>query len=169
MGKLNSFPFAQVEPVRFETRASLFLVGLKERYTAATVEEVPSLWARFAPLMRSIPSRTDCEAYGACFHGHGDGSFDYMAGVSVSSFAGVPNSFAKLSIAAHKYAVFAHREHVSKICVTLEAMLHEWLPQSGHTSATTGPEQPVFFERYGSDFNPLTGFGTIEVWLPVRG
>jgi AraC family transcriptional regulator len=23
------------------------------------------------------------------------------------------------------------------------------------------------FERYGKDFNPMTGLGPIEVWMPV--
>jgi AraC family transcriptional regulator len=39
---------------------------------------------------------------------------------------------------------------------------NNWLPASD-VKITDGPS----FERYGKDFNPITGTGTIEVWMPV--
>ena len=39
----------------------------------------------------------------------------------------------------------------------------DWLPQSGY-EAVDAPE----FERYSADFNPDTGTGLLEIWLPVK-
>jgi AraC family transcriptional regulator len=46
-------------------------------------------------------------------------------------------------------------------------MIFQWLPTSGHERAKAqGP--PDFFERYGEGFDPQTGYGDIEVWVPVK-
>jgi AraC family transcriptional regulator len=37
----------------------------------------------------------------------------YLAGVEVSGFSDLPAEFARLRIPARRYAIFAHREHVS--------------------------------------------------------
>jgi hypothetical protein len=64
-------------------------------------------------------------------------------------------------------AVFSHREHVSKICQTLEA-IDKWLPGSGLEVACETTEAPNFFERYSEEFDPRTGMGGMEVCVPIK-
>jgi AraC family transcriptional regulator len=73
-----------------------------------------------------------------------------------------------VNVPAQRYAVFAHSEHVSKLRNTCEAIWRQWLPNSGHEFARPAPGAPDFFERYGPGFNPQTGMGDIEVWVPVK-
>jgi AraC family transcriptional regulator len=46
-------------------------------------------------------------------------------------------------------------------------MISEWLPTSGYEAATS-PGAPDFFERYTEEFDPRTGMGGIEVWIPIK-
>jgi AraC family transcriptional regulator len=73
-----------------------------------------------------------------------------------------------VSIPTQKYAVFSHREHVSKLSNTVGTILSKWLPQSGYEVAHVGADAPDFFERYGEDFDPQTGTGGMEVWIPIK-
>lgn len=63
---------------------------------------------------------------------------------------------------AHRYAVFTHREHVSTIRRTHNTIWNDWLPESGFEAA----DAPSF-ERYGEEFDGATGFGGVEIWLPI--
>ncbi len=40
---------------------------------------------------------------------------------------------------------------------------NKWLPESGHQVAEA-PE----FERYGEEFDPRTGTGGLEIWIPIQ-
>jgi len=40
---------------------------------------------------------------------------------------------------------------------------NKWLPESGHQVAEA-PE----FERYGEEFDPRTGTGGLEIWIPIK-
>ena len=73
-----------------------------------------------------------------------------------------------MTIQAQKYAVFSHREHVSKLRGTLDAISHEWRPEWGQALSNRGVETPAFFERYTEEFDPRTGMGGMEVWVPIR-
>jgi AraC family transcriptional regulator len=88
---------------------------------------------------------------------------DYIAGVEVSDFARVPAELSRLRIPEQKYAVFQHRGHVSLARQTWTAIWNQWLPEYGY-KAVGGPE----FERYTSSFNPATGEGGFEIWIPVK-
>ena len=89
---------------------------------------------------------------------------DYLCAVEVTDFAAVPEESARLRIAAAKYAVFTHRGHISTIRGTWNSIWNDWLPQSGHEAAD-GP----ILERYDySRFDPQTGNGEVELWIPIR-
>ena len=45
---------------------------------------------------------------------------------------------------------------------------NEWLPESGLEVAPAQKGMPDFFERYGEDFDPRTGYGDVEVWVPIK-
>jgi AraC family transcriptional regulator len=58
--------------------------------------------------------------------------------------------------------VFAHRDHVSSISATHYAIMADWAPRSG-----IDPAETLNFERYDERFDPMTGLGGVEIWLPV--
>jgi AraC family transcriptional regulator len=66
-------------------------------------------------------------------------------------------------IAAQRYAVFSHREHISTIRRTLNTIWNQWLPASGHV-----PADAPNFERYDEKFDPVSGMGGLEIWLPLK-
>jgi len=156
----------QLEAPRFENGKALVLAGLRSRYTTETMNGIPAQWERFAPHIGKIPGQVGHAAYGACWNFAG--GIEYLTGVEVSSSSGIPGEFNVVDIPAQKYAVFPHREHVSKLHETLDAIGSIWLPESGHEVARGTADAPNFFERYSEEFDPRTGMGGIEVWIPIK-
>jgi AraC family transcriptional regulator len=157
----------QLEAPRFEFSRALLIAGLRERYTSETMKNMPELWPRFAPHIGNMPGQVARVAYGLCFNALSPDGMDYMAGVEVSGSSGLPSEFGIATIPAQKYAVFSHREHVSKLRETLDA-IDKWLPGSGLEVSCGTADAPDFFERYSEEFNPRTGMGGIEVWVPIK-
>jgi len=152
-----------LEPPRFETSRPFLIAGLGERYSCETSAAIPMQWQRFGPFIGNIPGETGDVAYGVCVNGDDAGNFDYIAGVEVTDFSDLPREFSRVRIPAQKYAVFSHREHISTIRRTVNTIWNKWLPASGHEIADA-PE----FERYGSEFDPRSGNGGLEIWIPVK-
>jgi AraC family transcriptional regulator len=148
---------------RFEDCGEFLIAGLGARYTFTTNEGIPGQWQRFEPYVGNVPNQDGPETYGVCCNADNSGSFEYIAGVRVSEFHGLPEGFATVRISAQRYAIFRHPAHVSMPRRTHYTIWNKWLPASG-VDITDGPS----FERYDKDFNPMTGTGTIEVWMPVR-
>ena len=153
---------AQLDPPRFEDGRPLLIAGLKEHYTPETMDRIPEQWQRFGPYIGNIPGQVDQKTYGVCGN-ISAGEFDYLAGVEVSNASGLPAELTHIQIPAQRYAVFSHRGHISTIQSTIEAIGKEWLPKAGYEPTGT----PTFFERY-EDFDPQTGMGDIEIWLPIK-
>jgi len=59
--------------------------------------------------------------------------------------------------------VFSHREHVSTVGRTWNSIWNTWLPASGQA-----PADAPSFERYDEKFDPLSGMGGFEIWLPLK-
>jgi AraC family transcriptional regulator len=158
---------------RFENRAGLLIAGLGVRYREQNAEAFGKQWQRFAPFIGRVQGQVGPFTYGVVLGSFGgEEGFEYVTGVAVSSFAGVPPDFRRLTIPAQRYAVFIHTGDVSGIRDTVYSIKKEWLPKwmiPGQVSAwLEGTEQPDFFERYGKDFDPKAGTGKIEIWVPVK-
>jgi AraC family transcriptional regulator len=164
---MKQSPAMQLEAPRFENGKSLRIVGFREHYTSATMKNMPGLWQRFAPHIGNIPGQVGRVAYGLCFNALSPDGVDYLVGVEASVSSDLPGDFSVAAIPAQEYAVFAHREHVSRLHETLDA-IDKWLPGSGLEVACETADAPNFFERYSEEFNPRTGMGGMEVWLPVK-
>jgi AraC family transcriptional regulator len=134
---------------RFETSKPLLVAGLGERYNCESGA--------------AIPGRVGQVAYGVCCNGDDAGNFDYIAGVEVSDFSDLPREFSSVRIPEQKYAVFTHRDHISTIRRTVNTIWNQWLPASG-LKAADAPN----FERYDESFDPLTGNGGLEIWVPIK-
>ena len=112
---------------------------------------------------RTFPDRVGKVAYGVCCNGDDSGNFDYIAGVEVSDFSDLPREFSRVRIPEQKYAVFTHSDHISTIRRTINTIWNHWLPASG-MKAADAPN----FERYDEKFDPATGNGGLEIWIPVK-
>jgi AraC family transcriptional regulator len=161
--KMDQTLLADIKPPRFETLRPLLVAGLAERYDAETSKAIPAQWQRFAPHIGSIADQVGWTTYGVCHNCDEDGNFDYVAGVEVSSFSRLPAEFARVRIPPQKYAVFTHTEHVSTIRRTVMTIWNKWLPESG-LEVVDAPN----FERYGETFDPRSGMGGFEIWIPVK-
>ena len=152
-----------LQPPRFATSKPLLVAGLGERVSQENSAGIPGQWRRFHQSVANIPARIGNVAYGVCCNGDDAGNFDYIAGVEVSDFSDLPREFAKVRIPEQRYAVFTHRDHISTIRRTVNTIWNHWLPASG-LKAADAPN----FERYDENFDPLTGNGGLEIWIPVR-
>jgi AraC family transcriptional regulator len=153
----------KLQAPRFETSKPLLVAGIGERYNHESVAGIPNQWQRFHQTVENIPGRIGKVAYGVCCNGDDAGNFDYIAGVEVSDFSDLPREFYSVRIPEHRYAVFTHRDHISTIRRTVNTIWNHWLPASG-LKVADAPN----FERYDENFDPLTGNGGLEIWVPVR-
>jgi AraC family transcriptional regulator len=161
--KMDETLLTHLEPPRFEDGKPFLVAGLSERYTCETSKAIPSQWQRFGPLYGKVPGQVGKVAYGVGYNADEQGNFDYMCGVEVGDFSGLSPELSRLRIAAQRYAVFSHREHISSIRRTMNTIWNQWLPASGHV-----PVDAPHFERYGEQFDPVTGMGGVEIWLPLK-
>ena len=161
--KMNETMLTTIEPVRFENARPMLIAGLSARYTCESSKNIPAQWMRFGPHIGNIPHEIGNIAYGVCCNPDDEGNFDYICGVEVSGFADLPKEFTRLQLGAQRYAVFAHRDHISTIRRTVNAIWNKWLPESKYEAA----DAPNF-ERYGPEFDPRTGNGGLEIWIPLQ-
>ncbi len=160
---MSMTPVPTLAPPRFETLGSVRLAGLVERYGCQASQGIPEQWQRFGPYLGHVCGQVGEAAYGASFNFDGDGNFDYLCGVEVNGVAAPPRDLAVLELAPQRYAVFTHSGHVAGIRATCAAIWNDWFPSSGCQAV-----QAPMFERYGPEFNPLTGLGGFEIWIPVQ-
>ena len=139
------------------------LLAHLERISCDNGAVIPGLWHRFHQEITDIPARVGQVAYGVCCNGDDAGNFDYIAGVEVAEFSDLPRRFARIRISEQRYAVFTHADHVASIRRTVNTIWNRWLPGSG-MKAADAPN----FERYDETFDPATGNGGFEIWVPVK-
>ena len=148
---------------RFQTGKPLLVAGIGERYTCETSAAIPGQWHRFHQSVANFPGRIGPVAYGVCCNADDAGNFDYIAGVEVADFSDLPREFSRVRIPEAKYAVFTHSDHISTIRRTVNTIWNHWLPASGLKMA----DAPNF-ERYDENFDPATGNGGFEIWVPIK-
>jgi AraC family transcriptional regulator len=159
---MNSTAFDHLAAPRFEATRPMLVAGVGDRFSHDNGAGIPGLWQRFHQSVAHIPDRIGQVAYGVCCNGDDSGNFDYIAGVEVADFTDLPREFQRARIPAQKYAVFAHGGHISDIRRTVNTIWNHWLPASGFEVA----DAPNF-ERYGEEFDPDTGHGGFEIWVPI--
>jgi AraC family transcriptional regulator len=160
--KMDETMLTELEQPRFENGKTLLVAGLSERYDCDSSKAIPSQWQRFVPYIGNIPGQIGGTAYGVCCNSDEEGNFDYICGVEVADFSELPPELARLRIPARRYAVFTHRDHISTIRRTVNTIWNKWLPESGYEVADA-PD----FERYGPEFDPESGTGGVEIWIPL--
>lgn len=172
-GDLSLLPLTEPLPMQADTLItlpeprltsgkSLLIAGYGGSFSVENVAGIPALWQRFAPHIGHVPGQVGAVTYGVSLNCDDHGNFDYIAGVEVSDFDALPAEFARTRVPEQLYAVFEHRGHVTAIKQTYAAIWRDWLPKSGRKPAD-GPA----LERMDQRFDPATGMGLLEIWLPL--
>ena len=161
--KMDETLLTNLDPPRVENLKTLLIAGLSERYNSETCANIPAQWQRFAPYLGHIPGQVGRTAYGVVYNSDDAGNTEYMSGVEVPDFSRIPADLSRLRIPEQRYAVFTQRDHIATIRRTWFTIWNKVLPESGHQAAG-GPE----FERYGEEFDPRTGNGGFEIWIPIK-
>jgi AraC family transcriptional regulator len=159
--RMNEPTTVTLAPPRIVHRDVMLISGLSQRYNYSSAG-MASQWERFVPHLGHIPGQVGNVAYGVVYNGDEAGC-DYLTGVEVSQFTGQPPEFARLRIPEQTYAVFEHRDHISSINASWQAIWNDALPKSGY-KALDGPS----FERYDERFDGRTGLGGLEIWIPIQ-
>jgi AraC family transcriptional regulator len=161
-----------MEP-RIVRRPALHLVGMRGRFARDTTSQIPALsqipelWGRFAPRMAGIAGRRDREtSYGVCAAGkdeRGVDALEYTAAVEVEALTPPPADMVSMTLPAATYAVFTHTGPIAGIGATWDAIHDRWLPAAGLTK-TDAPD----FETYDERWDPATGTGPVDIYVPIR-
>ncbi len=149
-----------VAPHRMETKADFRLVGMGVDCTFDDISGITPLWQAFNPRAGEIEGADHTCGYGVCCDADAQGNFRYIAGVEASGEA--PAGMETRTIPAGDYAVFTHEGHITDFPKTVYTIWNKSLPDAG-LNARDVPN----FERYDRRFNPETGHGLVEVWIPV--
>ena len=139
----------------------MLLAGIRRTHAIAhAAQSIPQQWGELRGLgLRDVRGQ---RAYGA-YCSSNSKEFEYLTGVEVDSFEGLPADLGRIRVPAQTYAVFTHEGHVSETGATWQHIWQSWLPSSDYEDAETPP-----FELYDQRFNPNTGTGGFEIWFPIR-
>ena len=161
---MNHSVLKELAEPRFETRKAFLVAGLSARYDYESCGGgIPAQWQRFAPYIGSVAGQAGNDAYGVRYNSD-DNGLDYLCGVEVGEFSQLPPELSRVRVPANRYAVFTHYGHISAIRSTWSTIWSKWLPKSGHQIADA-PD----FERYDARFDPRSGNGEVEIWVPLKG
>jgi AraC family transcriptional regulator len=160
---MSEAKIVELAPPREMPGRARLIAGLGERYTFETNQGIPGLWQRFVPRMPQIPHPVGTGTYGVCCNSDSEGNFDYIAGVEVSSIDNLPRDFMHVALEPRRYAVFTHCGHISTIRDTVYSIWNHYLPRSNY-KVVGAPD----FERYTDAFDPHTGNGEVEIWIPIE-
>jgi len=155
-----------MEP-RIVRRPAFHAVGMAGHFTPSTTSRIPELWEGFVrgPIA-DVPHRRGTHTLGVCVDAAAmsgeDCGFTYVAGVEVDRIDEVPTGLVALTVPASTYAVFTHSGHISRFPDTVKQVFGHWLPASPYTHVPT-PD----FELYDERWDPATGNGDIDVWVPI--
>ncbi|MCB9994501.1 MAG: AraC family transcriptional regulator [Hyphomicrobiaceae bacterium] len=159
---MNSATLPDLEAPRLVARPAFRIAGLKKRFTYDERTGIPNLWEKFIPHLGAIDDQTGGQTFGLCSD-FDETAFDYFVAVEIAAGTEPGGGLTVFDVPAQTYLVFTHKGHVSGISATMGAAVAKGVPNAGRTQ-TNGPN----FELYGDRFNPLTGLGEVEIWLPVE-
>jgi AraC family transcriptional regulator len=161
---MNTAPTTTLGEPSIDTKPAMLIVGLSEHYSCEQGSGgIPSQWQRFVNSIGRIPQQKSSDTFGIVYNTDDAGNMDYLSGVEVREFGEVPQGFVALRLPARKYAIFFHPHHISTIRSSWNYVWNAWLPRSQFQLA----DAPVL-EHYDARFDPQTGAGGVELWVPLQ-
>jgi AraC family transcriptional regulator len=160
---MDTSPELTLAEPKIEKRRQVLLAGLVQTFSMKDIGGIPSLWEKFNAWHAHIPDTVGRAAYGASLSYSEEKGCEYMCAVEVSDVSDLPKELSARTIPAATYAVFSQPGHITLIRPTIGTIWMKWLPQSGYVA-----DEAPLIEYYGPSFDPATGHGGFEVWLPVK-
>jgi AraC family transcriptional regulator len=167
VGPLREDPAVRVRlpPPRLVSLGPLLIAGIGRRFACNDFAGIPALWQELHPYLGEIPTQKGKAAYGLVANtGAAGDTYFYLAGVEVSNFSDLDSNFTGIRLPAQRWAIFPHEDHIATIASTIHAVFVKALPAAGLAAG----DMPDLLERYGESFNPWTGAGGFEIWVPVK-
>lgn len=159
---MNETLLDDISDPRIEARSGMSIIGLRRVYGEdESAAGIPNQWQEFVQHIGHIPNQKNDETYGVCHMT--DNGLEYICGVEVTANDDVPKGLHKLELGPQNYAVFQHDGHISTIRRTWATIFQKALPEADFVRADA-PD----FEWYSSDFDPISGTGRIEIWIPLK-
>nr|WP_255714191.1 AraC family transcriptional regulator [Pelagibacterium xiamenense] len=168
-----------VEPIRMERAAEksidlpeprrertegLTIVGLARRYKYLDVGGIPAQWTEFQAYEGTLGERSGLW-YGLCdSFDEAEGTFRYTSGVRVDDPGDVPEALTVIRLPAQSYLAFTHKGHISELRHTMNAIWSDYMPNS----AEEADGGQALFELYSEAFDPVSGHGGLEIWIPIK-
>lgn len=149
---------------RLETPGPLLIAGIGRRFACDDFAGIPALWQEFTPHLDTIPDRKSTDTYGLVTGAGAGESYFYLAGVEVDNFNDLDRGLTGIRLPAQRWAVSRQDGHITTISATIHTVFSQTLPGAGLIPA----EIPDLLERYSGDFDPVTGAGGFEIWIPVK-
>lgn len=159
---MSEAPVTMLAEPRFVTGKAMTIAGLGREYAGGDVAGIPAQWMEFIPHIGHVAGQVDGAAYGVCISRGAGWSLEYLTGVEVSGSGELPAGFKTVKLDPAHYAVFRQPGHVSLIRGTMAYIFGSALPKLGLAPAAT-----PLLERYGPEFDPETGEGGYEIWVPL--
>ena len=165
-----------MEP-RIVHKASFMVVGTEITTTLKSNWEnrdIAKLWTRFHPRMDEIPNRINPSiAYGICGNISeeapptadmtDDTEYTELVCVEVSALDRIPVGMVSRSVPERTYAVFTHKGKLfPNLQQTYDYIYGTWVPRSGYE-----PDGAGDFELYDERWDPTTGEGEIDIYVPI--
>lgn len=158
----NATSMTLKEP-HLEKRDAITIAGLGGRFRLDEIQNIPALWQKFQEYEGSL-SEIPGLWYGVCGDwSDGRADFLYIAGVGVARTEDLPSELTVYRFPAQAYLVFKHERHISELTQTMDAIFGGYLPENGYNAMRMG----TYFELYDEKFDPVTGLGGLELWIPV--
>lgn len=150
---------------RLVSLGPLLIAGIGRRFACDDFAGIPALWQELHPYLGEIPDQKGNVAYGLVANMAAAGeTYFYLAGVEVADLSDLDNDFTVIRLPAQRWAIFRHEGHVTTIASTIHAVFAQALPAAGLTPG----DIPHLLERYEASFDPWTGAGGFEIWVPVK-
>ncbi|MGC4007412.1 MAG: GyrI-like domain-containing protein [Pirellulales bacterium] len=148
---------------RFERGREMLVAGLNRTYDMNTRVQIPQQWERFAGYFGKIPTQIGTTTFGVVWNNKPDCVFDYLTCAEVQDAAGLPTEFTRLTLPAGRFVVVTHSGPIAKYPETLAKIWTNWIPESG-LFVDDRPCVEVYDER----FDPRTGTGDVDLWIPLK-
>jgi AraC family transcriptional regulator len=164
--RMDESPYREdMAPPRFVDGPAMTIAGLSEAHDRMKPEGIPAQWQRFNHYLGHIPDSIPEAAYGVLTGVFEDtDAFRCLSGLEIQHTSRLQPELTAITLPAQRYAVFTHTGHVSKMRTTVNTIFNRWVPD---LAIETG-DFPSFIERYGLEFDPATGTGDVELWVPMR-
>ena len=145
-----------IAPPRIEEMPDRTIQGLEITLDQG-IGAIPGLWVRAMEAITAACDTLPETSYGVC---RGENPMVYLAGMELPERV---DGLDRRKLPAGRYAIWEHHGHVSELHRTFAAIWDHGLAEAGLT-ARDAPE----FERYGRDFDPVTGRGRVEIGIAVE-